>query len=378
MINVKPVTVFLLSAFILSQAQLEYQQSVLLPDTRLRDPHILTDTLTDSYYLVSSLARPAGAGRGISVFTSTDLETWNGPVSVYDLPAEGFWGTGGLWAPEIHEYEGKYYIFVTFHSDEEIGEQWENWPARIRRATVILWSDSPLGPFQEFHSESQATPRDMMALDGTLWVEDGAPYMIYCHEWVQIRDGTIEVIPLTEDLSEATGEPTVLFAGSDAIYADSGRDSYVTDGGDPYRTRTGELIMIWSGFGPDGYAVGVAVSESGSVMGPWTQAGDPLFTEDGGHGVIFKTFEGVLMLALHSPNSTTERARLFYLEDMGNTVRLSMTPHTYPLVSPVNLERKTGLIGGAPKQAESHFSALGQRADENCRWSIIYPLLFMQ
>jgi hypothetical protein len=28
-----------------------------------------------------------------------------------------------------------------------------------------------------------------MALDGTLWVEDGVPYMIFCHEWIQITDG---------------------------------------------------------------------------------------------------------------------------------------------------------------------------------------------
>ena len=32
-----------------------------------------------------------------------------------------------------------------------------------------------------------------MCLDGTLWVEDGKPYMIYCHEWVETVDGEMDL-----------------------------------------------------------------------------------------------------------------------------------------------------------------------------------------
>jgi hypothetical protein len=41
----------------------------------------------------------------------------------------------------------------------------------------------------------------MMTLDGTLWVEDELPYMVFCHEWVQIKDGTVESVRLKDDLS---------------------------------------------------------------------------------------------------------------------------------------------------------------------------------
>jgi len=41
---------------------------------------------------------------------------------------------------------------------------------------------------------------DRMAFDGTLWVEEGQPYMIYCHEWVQVEDGTMELVELAPDL----------------------------------------------------------------------------------------------------------------------------------------------------------------------------------
>ena len=35
-----------------------------------------------------------------------------------------------------------------------------------------------------------------MTLDGTLYVENGLPYMVYAHEWIQILDGTMEAVPL--------------------------------------------------------------------------------------------------------------------------------------------------------------------------------------
>ena len=54
-----------------------------------------------------------------------------------------------------------------------------------------------------------------MALDGTLWVENNVPYMVYCHEWVQLHgDGTMELVELSEDLSQTIGTPMVLFNGS--------------------------------------------------------------------------------------------------------------------------------------------------------------------
>jgi hypothetical protein len=82
--------------------------------------------------------------------------------------------------------------------------------------------------------------------------------------------------------------------------------------------------MIWSSGGPTGYACGVAVSDSGKLAGPWVQRPEPLFANDGGHGMIFRTFEGQLMLALHQPNKTPkERIHLFELEDTGDTLRIA-------------------------------------------------------
>ena len=82
--------------------------------------------------------------------------------------------------------------------------------------------------------------------------------------------------------------------------------------------------MIWSSFCNGQYAVGVAESTTGRVKGPWRQQPEPIFNRHGGHAMIFKTFDGKLCLTLHQPNSPSgkERAKIFELEDLGNTLRI--------------------------------------------------------
>ena len=73
------------------------------------------------------------------------------------------------------------YAFVTVNSDIVWKKKVEGWPDYTWRGTQILRADKPDGPFLPL-STLQQTPLDEMALDGTLWVEDGVPYMVYCHE----------------------------------------------------------------------------------------------------------------------------------------------------------------------------------------------------
>jgi GH43 family beta-xylosidase len=286
-----------------------------LADIRVRDPFILPDKEKGVYYLVASL--PAG----VAVRESRDLKLWSEPRIVFTRP-KGFWGTGSIWAPEMHAYRGKHYLFATFMNEKPVGEQWTNWPPRVQRGTQVMVAKSPLGPFEALANHSH-TPTNEMALDGTLWVEDDVPYMVYCHEWVQVRDGSIKVLPLKADLSEAVGEPAMLFKASDAPWTPRGRESYVTDGPAPYRSKSGKLLMMWSSFTGTGYTTGVAISDSGKIAGPWRHQNEPLFRNDGGHAMVFRSFDGALLVALHSPNrSPDERCLLFEVEDTGETLRI--------------------------------------------------------
>ena len=98
--------------------------------------------------------------------------------------------------------------------------------------------------------------------------------------------------------------------------------AYITDGPWFHRTKTGKLLMLWSSYGAAKYATGQAVSTSGTLAGPWVQDAEPLWADDGGHPMLFHTFEGTLVMAIHQPNRRVERARFFEVDDSGDRLRI--------------------------------------------------------
>ena len=297
-----------------------------IEEINIRDPFILADSASGNYYMYCSSSVKGEVGQslgGVAVYRSSNLRDWDGSTQVCVVPADN-WITGQVWAPEVHKHNGKYYLFATINTDIEWKGRKEGWSPYTYRGTQIFRSDSPEGPFEAL-GRMPATPIDEMALDGTLWVEDGVPYMVYCHEWVQTVDGGMNVVKLSDDLSEAVGQPVRLFNASAAKWSTGASNgSYVTDGCFLYRTKDGKLLMIWSSFMNGEYAIGVAESTTGKVMGPWKQIDEPLFNRDGGHGMLFKDFDGELHLVIHVPNSPSgmERARIFDIEDTGSGLRL--------------------------------------------------------
>jgi GH43 family beta-xylosidase len=302
-------------------------RDVALKDERLRDSCVWVDEATQTYYLVSAGRRGPNGRRTVVQYRSKDLLTWNGPRVIFEIP-ENFWTQRGIWAPELHRYRDKFYLFVTFDSDEKFPEQWRDWLPRVKRGTQVLVADTVDGPFRPFDSTRSTLPPDMMTLDGTLWVEDGVPYMVFCHEWVQIKDGTVEYVQLTDDLSATVGEPKRLFHGSDAKWTKKSPQygCTVTDGPWLHRTKSGKLVMLWTSGGAKGYTTGIAISESGKLAGPWRHQDEPVYGgggEDGGHAMLFRRLDGQLMMILHSPNVVPhERAVLLEMEDLGDTLRV--------------------------------------------------------
>jgi arabinan endo-1,5-alpha-L-arabinosidase len=266
-------------------------------DIHIRDPFVLPLPAEGRYLLFGTTGKNAwsGPGLGFDCYSSTDLENWDGPIPAFRAPAD-FWSNTQFWAPECHEWKGSYYLFASFAMDER------------QRGTQILISDRPEGPYR-VHSDGPVTPRDWESLDGTLYVDDAdKPWMVFCHEWVQCADGGMCAMPLSDDLKSAIGEPVLLFNASAAVWAkpfiaEGIANNYVTDGPFLYRGAGGRLFMLWSTSGYDGYAMGYAISDNGSIAGPWRQSPEPIYSKDGGHGMLFHTFDGKLMMTLHKPNS---------------------------------------------------------------------------
>ncbi len=257
-----------------------------------RDPFIML--YDNRYYLYQ------GAGEnGLICSVSDDLESWSDPVTVFTVP-ENFHGTKCLfWAPECHYYKGHFYIFTSVWS--KIYEH---------RVISVYRADNPLGPFVDI-AGGCITPKDWDTIDGTLYVDaDGQPWMIFVHEWTCMPNdnGGMCAAKLSEDFTHFISEPIHLFYAKTPAWATRG----ITDGCYLYTTDAGELLMIWSNFCENGYAVGLVKSESGKIEGPWVhcentvyQKGQkPQFPEDGGHAMIFKTHEGKTKMVLHSPNKS--------------------------------------------------------------------------
>ncbi len=229
---------------------------------------------------------------------------WEEPVSVVDLPENHDIVTDKLspdyscWAPEVYKYNGEYYMFTTYRQK-----------SRKTRGCTIFKAESPMGPFKPY-SDGIITPEEWDCIDGTLYFEDGKPYMVFVHEWISTPDkiGRFAYARLSDDLKEIISEPVEMFRADDFSWT----DYFVTDGCFMYQTKSEELLMLWSNFvsEQDGYAVALAKSDNGKLCGKWIHE-KMLFTRvlsgkfDGGHGMIFE-FEGKKYLSLHSPNSQND------------------------------------------------------------------------
>ena len=285
-------------------------------DIQIRDPYVVN--VDGVYYLFGSTDKDIwkAAGVGFDVWVGVkpgEFTDFNGPFPAFRPPVD-FWSKTNFWAPEVHSWQGQWYMFATFLPEEGC------------RGTAILRSDAVTGPYLPL-SDGPVTPRDWECLDGTLFIDySGNPWMVFCHEWQQVGDGQVCAMRLADDLSHAVGEPVLLFTASSASWSAPlvGRapGSYVTDG--PYVVRTnGKLMLLWSSFDAAGaYCIGVATSESGTIDGPWIQSDEPLFSGDGGHGMVFTAPDGELYLAIHTPNGTpNERAIFVRLEWRDETLK---------------------------------------------------------
>jgi len=269
-------------------------------DINIRDPFVLVHE--GKYYMYGTRGPECwGKGTGLDCYVSVDLENFEDPVEVFTPPAD-FWSDRNFWAPEVHPYKGSFYMFASFKAEGKC------------RGTQILKAESPLGPFVP-HSDGPITPGDWECLDGTFYVEqkDGnKPYMVFCHEWVQVVDGEVCAVELSEDLKRPVGKPKLLFRASEAPWiVDIRNGNYVTDGPFVHRNKDGKITMLWSSFGKEGYTLAVAHSESNTIDGPWVQDPELLFSKDGGHGMLFTDLEGNLTVTLHSPNVNLEERPVF-------------------------------------------------------------------
>jgi len=292
-------------------------------DARMRDPFVVL--WNDTYYVYGTYIEGTGNANEdaahIFVYKSKDMKVFENAKSVFHL------SDNVLWAPEVHLYKGKFYLFVSIIRSNGL------------RGVQIAVSDTPDGLFLPI-SDEVGTPLSQSCIDGTLYVENGVPYHVYSHDWPDCYNaekdcyvGEICVIQMTDDLKETVGEPFVLFK-SDEISTSAGKPSknrlngknvlrYGSDGPFIKKLKNGTLFLIWSPYpNSEKYVICSAISKNGSIFGKWEHNPNYLFDENGGHGMFFTDRDGMEKLVLHIEPEPKERIRVLEIEEHDNEIRI--------------------------------------------------------
>lgn len=278
----------------------------------IRDPFVVYEN--GKFYLYGTRAQNFGFNtKGFDVYISENLKDWSEPIACFNSEKYGM-NSAVNWAPEVHKYKDKYYMFATFTQENGL------------RGTYSLCSENLTGPFAP-HSKGALTPNEWECLDGTLYIDDsGIPYLIFCHEHTQILDGTVCYARLNDTLDALDGEVITLFHASDCEWVTPIKKThFVTDGPFMYRSKTGELLMIWSSFIKGQYAE-FAVRFKNGKLGTDFEHMNPLLDNDGGHGMIFSDDKHTYF-TYHTPNkSLSERPEFCLVEDHGDFISINKIP----------------------------------------------------
>ena len=127
-------------------------------DVHISDPFILADPKSRCYYTYVQFADTerfpdveTDKEHGVFyVLESKDLIHWSKPQICFRQ--NNFWADKDYWAPEVHIWKGRYYLFSSFRADGHY------------RKCQCLVSDSPKGPFEPIRQEA-VTPDGWQSLD---------------------------------------------------------------------------------------------------------------------------------------------------------------------------------------------------------------------
>ncbi|MBZ4191333.1 family 43 glycosylhydrolase [Niabella beijingensis] len=205
-------------------------------------------------------------------------------------PPAGTSYSKNIWAPELHEIDGKWYFY--FAADD--GDN-----ANHRMYVLENTSATPVEGNWEFKGKL-SDPTDMWAIDGTLLNYQGQRYMIWSGGNAGAAPQNIYIAKMSNPWTIA-GEK-VMISTPDFAWEKNGNP--INEGPQVLINPQGRVYLIYSGSGywSDGYCLGqLTLQEDGDPMNPgdWSKKVHPVFSmrsEGGvfgpGHNGFFKSPDG--------------------------------------------------------------------------------------
>jgi len=256
----------------------------------LADPTIFYNKGT--YYLYGTVG--SGADEGFLVYTSGDMKAWEGPKGVKDgfaLKKGDAFGDKGFWAPQVFEYNNRFYMAYT--ANEHI---------------AIAQSNSPLGPFTQEVKEPLAAP--VKQIDPFIFIDDDGKKYLY---HVRLTEGNrLFVAEMADDFSVIKPETLKEVLSAKEPWENTANAEWPVSEGPSILKHKGLYYLVYSAndFRNPDYAVGYAVSKS--PLGPWQKyKGNPVLSRKDvgingtGHGDFVKDEHGDLYYVFHTHQSNT-------------------------------------------------------------------------
>lgn len=293
------------------------QDSVIL---QLADPTIFFHD--GVYYLYGT---GGDVGRGFTVYTSPDLQTWQGPKGAtggFALVEGDSYGDNGFWAPQVFYRNGKFYMAYT--ANEHI---------------AIAQADSPLGPFKQTVIQAISGPGKQID-PYVFFDDDGKAYLYH----VRLTEGNrVFVAELNSGLSDVVpGTERECLSAVDT-WENTANAGWPVAEGPTVLKQKGVYYLFYSAndFRNIDYAVGYATSSS--PLGPWKKYGqNPIISRASigkngtGHGDFVKDAGGQLVYVLHTHASSesvqprlTGLVRGGFVPDGGGADKMVMEPRTF-------------------------------------------------
>lgn len=260
-------------------------------NTMMADPTIFAHNGT--YYLYGTKNNPNITGEGFLVYTSTNLKDWTGPAGAKDGYAfkkgDGY-GTTGFWAPQVFQYNNKFYMAYT--ANEQI---------------AFAESTSPLGPFTNSGAPLPSTGKQ---IDPYVFFDNGKVYLYH----VRLTEGNrIFVAEMENDLSAIKAGTLTECIHATKAWENTQNVSWPVTEGPTVFKKDNLYYMLYSAndFRNQDYAVGYATS--GSPVGPWNKENNAPFISKTvlgypgtGHGDLFYDAAGTMQYVFHTHFSNAQ------------------------------------------------------------------------
>lgn len=319
-------------------------------DVQFGDPYVLHTN--GVYYMYGT---GGGAREGFAAYSSKDLVNWKPEGQVYFANNPNGWSDTtspwgrAMWAPEVYEVNGKYYMFYSAQWKENPTKEVENF--RIGVAVA----EKPAGPFIDMQNKPVFDP-GYPVIDANVFFDDDKAYLYYSRvaykhpvetevsEWArkkgwfkEIEESWVYGVEIKPDFSGVIGEPVLLLRPPISMKDKQAEwesrsvtskevNRRWTEGSVTFK-KGGLYYMMYSAnyFGGKNYAVGYATSKH--PLGPFKKAANnPVLqknVEKGGivtgtgHNSVTYSPDGKEMFCVyHGRTKATGEERVVFIDRM--------------------------------------------------------------